>query len=260
MSTERQPPAAGVRGGRRTARGDVSRGQKVANRIAREIVSDIVVNEMQPGEPLPAESAMLESFGVSRASLREALRILETQGLITIKPGPGGGPFVAAVDSSDFGRMATLFFQLKRVTLGAVVEARLAIEPMMARFAAQRHDPALNDELEEIVQQHFQAATDAEWFATVDDFHSLVCRMSGNPLLDLIAGALKDIYADRVTGFGVPEENRGDVRSTHRKIARAIIRGDGVTAERLMRGHMVVLAQFFERNHPGLMDELVDWY
>ena len=171
MPTEHQPVP--VRGGRRSDRGNVGRGQKVANRIARQIVSDIVVNEKQPGEPLAPESAMLESFGVSRASLREALRILETQGLITIKPGPGGGPFVADVDSGDFGRMATLFFQIKRVTLGAVVEARLAIEPMMARLAAVRHDPALNDELDEIVQQHYRVATDAEWFATVDDFHSL---------------------------------------------------------------------------------------
>jgi GntR family transcriptional repressor for pyruvate dehydrogenase complex len=65
------------------------------------IVRDIVERGRQPGDALEGESRMLERFGVSRASLREALRILETQGLITIKPGPGGGPSVGTTDAMD---------------------------------------------------------------------------------------------------------------------------------------------------------------
>src|SRR3954470_21899635 len=120
------------------------RGEKVASRVARLIVRDIVERDREPGDALESEAAMLGRFGVSRASLREALRILETQGLITIKPGPGGGPSVGAVDSRDFGRMATLFFQVLRVNLGSVVEPRLVMEPVVARLAAARHDPELN--------------------------------------------------------------------------------------------------------------------
>jgi GntR family transcriptional repressor for pyruvate dehydrogenase complex len=238
----------------------LARGEKVASRVARQIVRDIVERDMQPGDPLESESGMLARFGVSRASLREALRILEIQGLITIKPGPGGGPSLAAVDSSDFGRMATLFFQVKRVTLGAVLEARLVIEPVMAGLAATRHDPALNDRLEAVVAQHYNTASDTEWIATTQEFHELVCSMSGNPLLNLLALALKDIYTDRVKGYVFPEENRDHVRTTHGKIAKAIVRGDAKTSERLMRDHMAKLAEFFEARHPGLMDELVDWY
>jgi DNA-binding FadR family transcriptional regulator len=84
--------------------------------------------------------------------------------------------------------------------------------------------------------------------------------MSGNPLLNLLALALKDIYTDRVKGYVFPEENRDHVRSTHGKIAKAIVRGDAKTSERLMRDHMAKLAEFFEARYPGLMDELVDWY
>ena len=115
--------------------------------MARMIVEDIVESGREPGDALEPESLMLERFGISRASLREALRILETQGLITIKPGPRGGPSVAPVSSIDFGRMATLFFQVMHVTLGDVLEARLVIEPVMARMAAERHDPELNEQL-----------------------------------------------------------------------------------------------------------------
>jgi len=235
------------------------RGEKIASRVARLIVADIVESGREPGDGLAAESVMLERFGVSRASLREALRILETQGLITIKPGPGGGTSVAPVSSSDFGRMATLFFQVMHVKLGDVVEARLVIEPVMARMAAERHDPELNDQLLANVAAHHEVTDDREWLAVTHGFHSMVCGMSGNPLLNLLAAALKDIYTDRVSGYVFPKENRDHVRETHTAIAEAIIARDATTAERLMHDHMAKLAQYFESRYPGLMDELVNW-
>src|SRR4051794_39628144 len=85
------------------------RTEKVAAILARQIVRDIATRQLPPGSSLEPEGIMLERYGVSRASLREALRILETQGLITIKPGPGGGPIVSAVDAAEFGRMSTLY-------------------------------------------------------------------------------------------------------------------------------------------------------
>ena len=77
--------------------------------------------------------------------------------------------------------------------------------------------------------------------------------MSGNPLLNILALSLKDIYTDRVAGFVFPEENRDHVRKTHAEIADAIVEGDAETAERLMRDHMAKLAEFFEERYPGLM-------
>jgi GntR family transcriptional regulator, transcriptional repressor for pyruvate dehydrogenase complex len=237
----------------------VPRGEKVASRVARMIVADIVESGREPGDGLAPESQMVERFGISRASLREALRILETQGLITIKPGPGGGPSVAPVSSRDFGRMATLFFQVMRVTLGDVIEARLVIEPVMARMAAERHDPELNDALLANVAEHRIDLEDRRWLEVTHAFHSMVCGMSGNPLLNLLAGALKDVYTDRVSGYVFPPENRDHVRETHGAIAEAIIARDATTAERLMHDHMAKLAAFFEARYPGLMSELVHW-
>lgn len=235
------------------------RPEKVASRVARMIVEDIVESGRKPGDALEPESLMLERFGISRASLREALRILETQGLITIKPGPRGGPSVAPVSSIDFGRMATLFFQVLHVTLGDVLEARLVIEPVMARMAAVRHDPELNEQLLDNVAAHQDALDDKSWLAVTDSFHAMVCGMSGNPLLNLLAAALKDIYTARVSSYVFPEENRDHVRETHGAIAEAIINRDEGTAERLMLDHMAKLADFFEARYPGLMDEPVNW-
>src|SRR3954454_4479336 len=95
-----------------TLRTGIGRGEEVDSMVARAIVRSMVDEGLVPGSPMEPEAAMLVRFGVSRASLREALRILETQGLISIKPGPGGGPSMGAVDSRDFARMATLFFQV----------------------------------------------------------------------------------------------------------------------------------------------------
>lgn len=237
----------------------VGRGEKVASLVARQIVRNIVDAELTVGSPMEPEAVMLDRFGVSRASLREALRILETQGLITIKPGPGGGPSVADVDSRDFASMATLFFQVLRVRFREVVEARLIIEPVMARLAATRHDPERQEQLMEVVDRGDLADDDDEWIDASHEFHAMVLSMSANSLLNLVGNALKNIYTDRMAGLTFPAEDRERVRAVHRQIAEAISAGDGDVAERLMREHMVEYARSVEERHPGLMDEIVDW-
>jgi GntR family transcriptional regulator, transcriptional repressor for pyruvate dehydrogenase complex len=243
----------------RQSRVSARKGEKIASIIARDIVRDIVARDLEPGSPLDLESQMLEHYDVSRASLREALRILEIQGIIVIKPGPGGGPFVADVDSRDFGRMSTMFFQVLRVNFGAVLEARLILEPVMASLAAQRGDKKLNQELLEIVGGHEAAPDDEAWWKATQDFHSTVCRMSGNPLLNLLAGSLKNIYAERVGGDVIPRNERPALTDVHRRIAEAISHGDTDTAQRLMHDHMQELATGAEQRDPGLMQEIVDW-
>jgi DNA-binding FadR family transcriptional regulator len=237
----------------------IGRGEKVASLVARQIARTIVNEDLQVGAPMEAEAVMLERFGVSRASLREALRILETQGLISIKPGPGGGPSVADVDSRDFARMATLFFQVLRVRFREVVEARLIMEPVMAGLAAARHDAELEDELIDILRRGDEADDDRQWLIESDAFHAMVLGMSGNPLMNLIAKGLKDIYTERVAGLTFPEDERRRVRDVHGQIAQAIVQGDAAVAESLMREHMGEYARNVETRHPGLMDEIVDW-
>ena len=235
------------------------RGEKLASQVARQIVRDIVEHDLRPGAALAPETEMLQRFGVSRATLRESLRILEIQGLLTIRPGPGGGPSVAEVDSRDFGRTATLYFQVMRVDLGSVMEARLALEPMMAEQAAAAGDDELRQRLRDSIERHDVSLPREAWQQVTDEFHGLICGMSGNPLLDLLARSLKNIYGDRVSGLVFPEDKRDDVRRTHERIATAIDAGDAATAGRLMSEHMRAFADYFAATHPGLMEEVVDW-
>lgn len=237
------------------------RASKVSELVARDIVHRIVRQKLQPGAPLPAESAMLRDYEVGRASLREALRLLEVHGLLSIRPGPGGGPVVSELTSADFGRMATLYFQASGATFRELLEARLVMEPVMARLAAERRDPRMLERLAESVQASDQLTSvdDLEYVRASTDFHSLVSGMSGNHVLDLFGRAIKDVYTDRVTGTLFPASTRKRVIAEHTAIARAIRRGEPARAERLMREHMEEFAAYVQKRHPGLMDEVVDW-
>jgi DNA-binding FadR family transcriptional regulator len=235
------------------------RSEKVSAIIAREIVRDIARQQLAPGTTLESESAMLRRYQVARASLREALRILETHGLIRIKPGPGGGPVVSNVTSAAFGRMATLFFQVQGTRFGELVEARLILEPVMARLAAERQNPADNEELKAIALAGFDADDDATWRPASRAFHDKVLSMSGNGLLNLVAGALNDIFSDRVSGLLYGGRQREQIKKVHAEIAEAVSAGDAERTESLMREHMNDYKKAVAKREPRLLDEVVDW-
>jgi DNA-binding FadR family transcriptional regulator len=243
--------------GRRSAR----RSDKVSELIAREMVHDIAARGLTPGTMLPSESVMLARYRVGRASLREALRILEVHGLIAIKPGPGGGPVVAAIDSQDYGRTSTFYFHVVGGTFRELLDARQFLEPMMARLAAQNQDEHMLRQLKEVVGRAHGAAleNDADWSNISTDFHDVVAGATGNRILDLFGRALKDIYHDRIRSLVFPADAREAVRKDHEAIAKAIINGEPARAERLMSRHMQEFVGFVVDRYPGLLDEVVDW-
>jgi len=229
----------------------------VSEAIARDIVRRIGAEELTPGTQLPPEAKMLEEYRVGRGSLREALRILEVHGLISIKPGPRGGPTVDQVHTENFGRMATLYFQMDGVTFADLVDARVVMEPTLATLAAQRRDPRLLEELDRFTG--LTRTDDDEYADDVDDFHRLMAAMSGNPVMTLFGQSLTDILRERLSPPLFPKSRRTAVLSVHCAIAKAVTAGDVTLAEQLMREHMTEYAAYARRRHPGLMREVVDW-
>jgi DNA-binding FadR family transcriptional regulator len=232
------------------------RTEKVSDVIAREIVADI--RGKPPMSMLPPETVMLEKYQVGRASLREALRILEVHGIVEIRPGPGGGPMVAAVDPSYFAWMSSLYLNLMEATYREVLEARIIMEPVMARLAAQRQDRnAL-----ELLEQHIMwepPEDEAEYLLQTGGFHGLLAGLSGNRVLDLEGQALRDMYADRIEGTVFRPELRDGILRDHQAIARAIVSGNPNRAEKLMREHMEEYFAYSAAQNPGVLDEVVLW-
>jgi GntR family transcriptional repressor for pyruvate dehydrogenase complex len=234
------------------------RGGKIGQAIARELLAEITEGKLPPGSSLPTEIQMMEKYGVGRGTLREALRILEVNGLLSIKPGPGGGPVVEEASTHDFGRMATLFFNARGLTVRELIEARLIMEPVCARMAAERRDPEGIAALEQMVFD--PDVTDAGYRATSADFHTVVMQLSGNGVISLFAQALMEVFHDRVSESFFPAgRRRRGVVSTHESIARAIIDGDAATAERLMFEHMEEYATYARKAHPTVDREVIAW-
>ena len=118
------------------------RSLKASEGVARDIVDDIVVRRLREGDGLPSESAMLQHYGVSRETLREGLRLLEVQGLISIRRGPGGGPIVGTIDPASLGRTSTLYFHLAGATYAELFDAWVVCERVIADLAASNPDRA----------------------------------------------------------------------------------------------------------------------
>lgn len=232
------------------------RTEKVSEVIARDIVRDM--RGLPPMSMLPSEAAMLEKYHVGRASLREALRILEVQGLIIIRVGPGGGPMVAQVDSRDFARMSTLYLHMLDATYGEVLEARLIMEPVVARLAAERQDSETVRQLEAFLALP-EPEDEAEYIVQSGQFHKLLSGLSGNRVLDLIGKSLDDIFVDRVEGMIFSPEDRAEILNDHRAIARAIVNGNANRAEKLMEAHTHEFLNAALHRHPGLTNEIVHW-
>ncbi len=240
------------------------RTEKISEALAREIVRDL--RDLPPSTMLPPEASLLEKYQVGRASLREALRLLEVQGLIVIRPGPGGGPMVAQVDSVHYGRISTLYYHMSGATYTDVAQARAALEPALARMATERQDRddmiALREYLDRYTKTDRDASGAVEYDRYVDEtasFHDMVVAMSGNPVLTLTAHSLHDVLLERAHGMFPPEERR-HVEQAHAAIARAMLKGEAATVERLMRKHMQEYVDYARERHPAMYEETVDWH
>ncbi|HEY7146827.1 MAG TPA: FCD domain-containing protein [Streptosporangiaceae bacterium] len=234
---------------------------KRSDLVVKQIVRDIVHRGLGPGSMLPPEATMLREYGVSRSSLREALRILEVNGLIVIKSGPGGGPCVASVEPRHFGRMTTLFLEMGRTRFREVFETRMIMEPLMTRLAAERRHPEKVKELNRSLQQHAELdpTDELQYLEVVQGFHSVVAGLSGNRVLDLFGRSLEGIFSERVARSHQPAARWRQVREEHEAIGKAILDGDADLAESLMRTHMRKFAESFERRYGALLDEIVGW-
>jgi GntR family transcriptional repressor for pyruvate dehydrogenase complex len=209
---------------------------------------------------LPPEATMVNELGVGKGSLREALRILEVNGLVVLKPGPRGGPVVAPFDPAHFGQMMTLHLQSLGTTYRQLLDSRVEYEAVLARKAAEREGgDAAAIMRAAMTGEPGIANDDTLYSAATGGFHSAVGLASGNPVLALAADAIYAIWSVRVTRVLYPPDQRDDVLRDHAAIAKAIEKRDPKRAERLMREHMERYKQYCEERYPARMDDLVDW-
>jgi GntR family transcriptional regulator, transcriptional repressor for pyruvate dehydrogenase complex len=237
-----------------------SRPQKVAMLIAQQIMRDISRSGAKPGDLLPSEKIMLEQYQIGRGTLREALRLLEFQGAITLKPGPGGGPQLLSPDASHLASSLLLLMQLRGAPYRTVVEVRHALEPITAKLATQRADAETLDRLELSIKQMREGLEDeTTFFESNKDFHDLIAWGSGNAMLGYFTESILDIMDGTSMGIDYPIPRRKDILKAHERIFAAMRDGDVDAAERLSREHIDAYVKYAEKKFPQMLDRLILW-
>ena len=213
--------------------------------IVGQIHEVIASGGLAPGERLPSERDLGVAFGVSRTTLREALRALEAQGVIEIRTGSRGGAFVAEPSSELVAAALGALLRFRSATARELGEFRVPFEAENAAWAARRADPAALAELEHIVGDVAVRAGDdgvpwAEVAALEVRFHDAVARATGNSVRAAIMGAILDALERAFTAVPVPSGSplRGALAPELHAIMTAVHAGDDEAAGEAMRAHV----------------------
>jgi GntR family transcriptional repressor for pyruvate dehydrogenase complex len=235
---------------------DSRRSQKTSERVALDIVHDMVAGGLSTGDHLPLEAAMVAQYGVSRESVREALRLLEVQGLIRLKPGPHGGPLVGAVEPANLARTASLYFHLSAGTYAQLLATQVLFEPLCAERAA--HHSNRRAVMEPFIRTATPHTT-AAYHDTTADFHAAVYRLVDNPVLTLMTQAVTQMVTYHVVSTMDPVELHDAILDEHATLARAIVAGHTRRARQLMRDHFQAQHDYYAQRSPERLGELIEW-
>jgi DNA-binding FadR family transcriptional regulator len=242
-----------------TSIGEFVRAPKTAEIIARSIRRRIVSRELREGDTLPSEVALMAQFGVSRPTLREAFRILETESLISIRRGSRGGARVMAPSLSVAAGYVGLLLQMSGTTIGEVYDTRAIIEPAAAEMLAQRRTQqdlddlrALIDDLRALVEAgtNDPSRSLTEGTSLVWRFFEMIVQRAGNRALAIQWGVLHDVTETHLASAVSRTRNRAEVLESWRKSIRSYTRlvnlleaKDAEGAARHWRKHLEVSAK-----------------
>jgi len=194
---------------------------KLAHIVAQRLRRRIANGELPPGSSLPREADLMAQFGVSRPALREALRVLEAESLISLGRGARAGATVMAPSMSQVAHYGTFYLVAHGTTLREIHEARSLIEPSIVMLLARQRPPALIGQLCESVQTGRDAlATDLKSaMLATNRFHELLVEAAANRALSLLVGMLHDIA---VVNYMALDEGSPDIAAMTRIVGKTL--------------------------------------
>jgi GntR family transcriptional regulator, transcriptional repressor for pyruvate dehydrogenase complex len=209
--------------------------------VAARIRGRILSGELLPGARLPSEPELSAEFGVGRSTVREALKVLASQNLITTTRGVTGGSFVAVPTVSDISaHLETgvgLMAAVETVTVDQLMEVRQMLEVPAAGVAAHRRSQTHLDELREAIFDPSEAVG-PETFARNQEFHLVLLRAADNPLLEVITAPVFRVLSSRFGRERAPAGFWQCVDADHRAVLRVVEAGDSLAAMTAMRRHL----------------------
>jgi DNA-binding FadR family transcriptional regulator len=229
----------------------VRRIRKASEQVADQLRALILGGELQAGAKLPTEQLLAADFGVSRATVREALTGLSTEGLLRTVKGVNGGSFVTTPTpdrvSDALNLAVTLLSQSNGVTLADLLEIREFMEIPAARLAAERRTAEHLEELKLAVPDRPLELSLPTQFVHNRDFHKTLLKASQNTMLMIAADPIFTVLQTRLSRSEVGPEFHAMINRHHRAIHAAVAAGAADEAERLMREHLDGLRPHYER-------------
>jgi DNA-binding FadR family transcriptional regulator len=224
-------------------------------RVAEAIKSWVVAENMAPGDRLPGEQDLIARFGMAKGTIREAMRILEAQGLIKTRPGPGGGSFVHEVSAARARALLGNYFYFKNLTIADIYELRIALEPELAAALAGRLTEdqlvALEANITRYEAPPASVAEDRAQHVASLEFHRMLAAWADNPLLGFLIGFMASMLSDLTVHRRLYEPRNYDLwrrgRDCQTRLVSALRQGEAETARRIMAEHMRAAREQMER-------------
>jgi GntR family transcriptional regulator, transcriptional repressor for pyruvate dehydrogenase complex len=219
--------------------------------VATQLRAHMQIEGLGPGDRLGREADLARRFGVSRPTLREALRELSSAHLIRASKGPGGGIFVAATAEQGIGRSVSAavanMLSAEAIEVDELLETRLLLEVPLAGLAAQRAGDGDLSELRFVIEE---AADDPDRAAAMDAaVHRTVARIAGNRLAAAFTEWVVEVLHPRLQAMVAPAVVESVIVEQHRDLLRALERGEPSAAEQAMREHLTYLRDLVDALH-----------
>jgi len=205
-----------------------SKSEKVSDKIIAQIRDAILSGQLNSGDKLASEKELMGQFEVSKATMREALRVLEVIGLIEVRKGTAGGAFVAKVGMKTTIHSLINFIHFQPVSIREITMLRYLIEPGVAQFAASRITDENINNLKKIIGEGIE--TPGSELSKEIGFHRYVARMAGNTLLTLIIDFIDNLLEDIKGRLDLGPEFYKEVREAHQIILECFIQRDSAAA------------------------------
>ncbi len=219
--------------------------RRTFEQIIVQIEEKILSGELKSGDRLPSERELADTFGVSRSSVREALRALEMFGVVIARRGTGAsaGSIVADTAQNGLESALRLHTALSRIPTEDIVDLRAVLEGHAARRAATQPEPRDTGTLREIVEGMRKADKPETYNGLDTDFHVELARVSGNALAPVLMEALRGtVVRDMIRGFAALDDwksERDRLVTEHEQIINLIEQGDADAAAEAVETHIV---------------------
>ena len=212
-----------------------------AEHVAERLLERIIAEGLKPGSSFATEAELLGQFNVSRPTLRESLKLLESQGVLERRPGPGGGTIVREPSIDLLAHEFSVFLRLREVPFATVLKAREVIEPALAREAAINGSEAHFRELDASIERmrSLEAPRDQERFIAENRvFHGVIARASGNKVLEVFWETISILADGEHHGVRYSVGNQLHVIKAHEGIVAACRARKGEVAAAAMQEHV----------------------